>query len=97
MTAPDTSQSRILVVGDVMLDRYWHGNVDRISPEAPVPVVHVTREEDRLGGCGNVAFNLVSLGAQASLLSVVCGIRHSIDTWLPVGDALKNRGASIAA
>jgi rfaE bifunctional protein kinase chain/domain len=64
-------QTRVLVVGDVMLDRYWHGNVDRISPEAPVPVVHVTREEDRLGGCGNVAFNVVSLGAQATLMSVV--------------------------
>ena len=63
--------TRVLVVGDVMLDRYWHGVVDRISPEAPVPVVHVQREEDRLGGCGNVAYNLVSLGAQASLLSVV--------------------------
>ncbi len=54
-----------------MLDRYWYGAVDRISPEAPVPVVRVTREEERLGGCGNVAFNVVSLGAQASLLSVV--------------------------
>ena len=54
-----------------MLDRYWYGAVDRISPEAPVPVVRVTREEERLGGCGNVAFNVVTLGAQASLLSVV--------------------------
>ena len=74
MNLPEPSrlrQTRVLVVGDVMLDRYWHGAVDRISPEAPVPVVHVQREEDRLGGCGNVAFNLVSLGAQASLLSVV--------------------------
>ena len=63
--------TQVLVVGDVMLDRYWYGAVDRISPEAPVPVVRVTREEERLGGCGNVAFNVVSLGAQASLLSVV--------------------------
>ncbi len=63
--------TRILVVGDVMLDRYWHGSVERISPEAPVPVVHVRREEDRLGGCANVAHNVVSLGAQATLLSVV--------------------------
>jgi rfaE bifunctional protein kinase chain/domain len=54
-----------------MLDRYWYGAVDRISPEAPVPVVRITREENRLGGCANVAFNAVSLGAQASLLSVV--------------------------
>ena len=48
--------TQVLVVGDVMLDRYWYGAVDRISPEAPVPVVRVTREEERLGGCGNVAF-----------------------------------------
>jgi rfaE bifunctional protein kinase chain/domain len=54
-----------------MLDRYWYGAVDRISPEAPVPVVRITREENRLGGCANVAFNSVSVGAQASLLSVV--------------------------
>jgi rfaE bifunctional protein kinase chain/domain len=64
-------RTQVLVVGDVMLDRYWYGAVDRISPEAPVPVVRVIREEERLGGCGNVAFNVVSLGAQASLLSVV--------------------------
>ena len=64
-------RTQVLVVGDVMLDRYWYGAVDRISPEAPVPVVRVTREEERLGGCGNVAFNVVSLGAKASLLSVV--------------------------
>lgn len=61
---------RVLVVGDVMLDRYWHGVVDRISPEAPVPVVRMEREEDRLGGAANVAFNVTSLGAQASLLTV---------------------------
>ena len=64
-------QARVLVVGDVMLDRYWYGAVDRISPEAPVPVVRINREENRLGGCANVAYNVVSLGAQAALLSVV--------------------------
>ena len=64
-------QAHVLIVGDVMLDRYWYGAVDRISPEAPVPVVRVTREEERLGGCANVAFNVVTLGAQASLLSVL--------------------------
>ena len=63
--------SRVLVVGDVMLDRYWFGAVDRISPEAPVPVVRVTREEDRLGGAANVAVNAQSLGASATLLTVV--------------------------
>ena len=62
---------RILVVGDVMLDRYWHGEVSRISPEAPVPVVHVRREENRLGGAANVALNVKTLGAQATLLSMV--------------------------
>lgn len=63
--------SRVLVVGDVMLDRYWFGNVDRISPEAPVPVVHVQRQEERLGGAANVARNAVTLGGQAGLLCVV--------------------------
>ena len=65
------SQARVLVVGDAMLDRYWYGAVDRISPEAPVPVVRVTREEDRIGAAANVAYNVVTLGAQASLLTVV--------------------------
>lgn len=61
----------MLVVGDAMLDRYWYGAVDRISPEAPVPVVRVTREEERIGAAANVAYNVVTLGAQASLLTVV--------------------------
>jgi D-glycero-beta-D-manno-heptose-7-phosphate kinase len=65
------SQVRLLVVGDVMLDRYWFGEVNRISPEAPVPVVKVERMEERLGGAANVARNAASLGAYASLLSVV--------------------------
>ncbi len=64
-------RGRILVVGDVMLDRYWFGDVSRISPEAPVPVVHVTRNEDRVGGAGNVARNAAALGARVTLLSVV--------------------------
>lgn len=62
---------RVLVVGDVMLDRYWHGAVERISPEAPVPVVRVSREEERLGGAANVALNVKTLGAQVTLLTVV--------------------------
>jgi rfaE bifunctional protein kinase chain/domain len=65
------SKARVLVVGDAMLDRYWYGAVDRISPEAPVPVVRVTRTEERVGGAANVASNIVALGAQASLLTVV--------------------------
>jgi rfaE bifunctional protein kinase chain/domain len=63
--------ARVLVVGDAMLDRYWFGAVDRISPEAPVPVVKVTREEERLGGAANVALNVRTLGAQSSLVTVV--------------------------
>jgi rfaE bifunctional protein kinase chain/domain len=59
------------VVGDAMLDRYWFGAVDRISPEAPVPVVRVNREEERLGGAANVALNVKTLGAQATLVTVV--------------------------
>lgn len=65
------SKARVLVVGDAMLDRYWFGAVDRISPEAPVPVVRVTREEERIGAAANVAYNIVTLGAKASLLTVV--------------------------
>lgn len=71
MTKNKLSASRVLVVGDVMLDRYWYGAVDRISPEAPVPVVRITHEEERCGGAANVAFNAATLGAQASLLTVV--------------------------
>jgi D-glycero-beta-D-manno-heptose-7-phosphate kinase len=65
------AQARVLVVGDAMLDRYWFGAVDRISPEAPVPVVRITREEERIGAAANVAYNVVTLGAKASLLTVV--------------------------
>ena len=65
------ARARVLVVGDAMLDRYWHGAVDRISPEAPVPVVKVSREEERIGAAANVAYNVSTLGAQASFLGVV--------------------------
>ncbi|MBI5276249.1 MAG: D-glycero-beta-D-manno-heptose-7-phosphate kinase [Burkholderiales bacterium] len=65
------AKARVLVVGDAMLDRYWHGAVERISPEAPVPVVKVSREEERIGAAANVAYNVVTLGAQASFLGVV--------------------------
>lgn len=67
----DQAPSRVLVVGDVMLDRYWFGDVARISPEAPVPVVKVERSEERPGGAANVARNVAALGAQVGLLSVV--------------------------
>lgn len=65
------SHSRILVVGDVMLDRYWFGEVERISPEAPVPVVRVARREDRLGGAANVARNVAALGGHVTLVGVL--------------------------
>jgi D-glycero-beta-D-manno-heptose-7-phosphate kinase len=65
------ADARVLVVGDAMLDRYWFGAVERISPEAPVPIVRVDREEERLGGAANVALNVKALGAQTTLLTVV--------------------------
>jgi D-glycero-beta-D-manno-heptose-7-phosphate kinase len=68
---PDFSRARVLVAGDVMLDRYWFGDVHRISPEAPVPVVHVTRAEERPGGAANVARNITALDGRCTLLSVV--------------------------
>jgi D-beta-D-heptose 7-phosphate kinase / D-beta-D-heptose 1-phosphate adenosyltransferase len=70
-TIPDFSAARIIVVGDVMLDRYWSGRAGRISPEAPVPVVQVDAIEDRVGGAGNVALNIAKLGGQVTLLAVV--------------------------
>src|SRR6185503_5093801 len=68
---PNTARARVLVVGDVMLDRYWYGDALRISPEAPVPVHLYRSEEQRLGGAANVAANCAALGAQTRLLSVV--------------------------
>ena len=65
---PDFSRAHILVVGDLMLDRYWHGGTSRISPEAPVPVVHVNQSEDRPGGAGNVALNIAALGAKVTVV-----------------------------
>ena len=68
---PRFDATRVLVVGDVMLDRYWHGGTSRISPEAPVPVVRVQNSEDSPGGAGNVALNIAALGSAASLVGVV--------------------------
>ncbi len=73
------SNVRILVVGDVMLDRYWSGTTARISPEAPVPVVHVKQTEERPGGAGNVALNIASLGSQAVLFGA-CGADPAADS-----------------
>lgn len=79
LTMPRFNTSQVLVVGDVMLDRYWHGETSRISPEAPVPVVRVGRQEDRPGGAANVALNIAALGAGASLTGVV-GQDEAADT-----------------
>ena len=70
ITIPDFSKARVLVVGDLMLDRYWHGPTSRISPEAPVPIVHVRDIEERPGGAGNVALNIARLGAQSTVLGL---------------------------
>ena len=67
----DFTQLKVAVIGDTMLDTYWWGKVDRISPEAPVPVVAVTKKEQRIGGAGNVALNIASLGATVHMLSVL--------------------------
>lgn len=68
---PKFSSLKVAVFGDVMLDTYWWGSVNRISPEAPVPVVSMHRREQRIGGAGNVALNLVSLGAQTTVFTVL--------------------------
>ncbi|MEI2684027.1 bifunctional D-glycero-beta-D-manno-heptose-7-phosphate kinase/D-glycero-beta-D-manno-heptose 1-phosphate adenylyltransferase HldE [Erwinia aphidicola] len=70
ITLPDFSRAGVLVVGDVMLDRYWHGPTSRISPEAPVPVVKVDHVEERPGGAANVAMNIASLGAGSRLVGL---------------------------
>ena len=67
----DFTQLKVAVIGDVMLDTYWWGNVERISPEAPVPVVALSKKEQRIGGAGNVALNVASLGAQVHMISVL--------------------------
>ena len=71
VVTPEFSAARIIVIGDVMLDRYWSGQATRISPEAPVPVVKVKSIEDRIGGAANVALNIAKLGGQVTLLGVI--------------------------
>ncbi len=70
LTLPDYDQAGVLVVGDVMLDRYWYGPTGRISPEAPVPVVKVDQIEERPGGAANVAMNIAALGGHARLVGL---------------------------
>ncbi len=76
---PSFADARVLVVGDLMLDRYWHGGTSRISPEAPVPVVHVQQNEERAGGACNVALNIATLGARCTVLGL-CGRDEAADT-----------------
>lgn len=71
LTLPDYQQAKVLVVGDVMLDRYWSGPTKRISPEAPVPVVQIKQTEERPGGAANVAMNIAALGGKACLIGLV--------------------------
>ena len=78
-TFPDLSQIHVLVVGDIMLDQYWFGAVERISPEAPVPIVTVKDGDRRGGGAANVALNVVKLGAKCTLLSVAGEDKHAIE------------------
>ncbi|MEE6161814.1 bifunctional D-glycero-beta-D-manno-heptose-7-phosphate kinase/D-glycero-beta-D-manno-heptose 1-phosphate adenylyltransferase HldE [Cylindrospermopsis raciborskii DSH] len=71
LNIPDFSEARVLVVGDLMLDRYWHGLTQRISPEAPVPVVSIKESEERAGGAGNVALNIAKLGGHVALIGLI--------------------------
>lgn len=86
MQLPPFQSAKVLVAGDLMLDRYWHGPAARISPEAPVPVVRVSGSDERLGGAGNVALNLATLGAGVCLLGY-CGADEA-------GDAVERLAAS---
>lgn len=71
LRCPDFSKCHIVVLGDLMLDRYWHGDTSRISPEAPVPVVRIDQSEERVGGAANVAVNISALAAKTTLLGVI--------------------------
>jgi D-beta-D-heptose 7-phosphate kinase/D-beta-D-heptose 1-phosphate adenosyltransferase len=93
LTVPDFAPVRVLVVGDLMLDRYWFGPTSRISPEAPVPVVKVTSSEDRAGGAANVAMNLASLGAG----TILTGLVGPDDNGARLRELLEDRGVRYAA
>ncbi len=84
------SELRVLVIGDVMLDAYVHGNVDRISPEAPVPIVDVQRKDHRLGGAANVALNIKALGA----VPILCGLVGDDEPAQQIADLLKRQEMS---
>ena len=96
---PSFATSRVLVVGDIILDRYWHGNTTKISPEAPVPVVHVRQLEERAGGAANVALNVAALGAQTTILGLVGNdeaattIEHKLNEYQVNHQLLRVKGA----
>ncbi|WNC71611.1 bifunctional D-glycero-beta-D-manno-heptose-7-phosphate kinase/D-glycero-beta-D-manno-heptose 1-phosphate adenylyltransferase HldE [Thalassotalea psychrophila] len=94
---PNFNQARVLVVGDVMLDRYWSGSTGRISPEAPVPVVKINNHEDRPGGAANVALNIASLGGQVTLSGLTGDddVAESLDTNLSAMDVICKFSRSI--
>jgi D-beta-D-heptose 7-phosphate kinase/D-beta-D-heptose 1-phosphate adenosyltransferase len=79
MHIPSFESANVLVVGDLMLDRYWHGGTSRISPEAPVPVVHINQNEERAGGACNVALNIATLGAKCTVMGL-CGNDEAAST-----------------
>ena len=84
------AKTNLLVVGDVMLDRYWFGDSDRISPEAPVPVVQVAKVDERLGGAANVARNVAALGANTTILGVI----GEDEAGARIGELLKQSGVN---
>ena len=84
------AKTNLLVVGDVMLDRYWFGDSDRISPEAPVPVVQVSKVDERLGGAANVARNVAALGANTTILGVIGGD----EAGKRIGELLRQSGVN---
>jgi D-beta-D-heptose 7-phosphate kinase/D-beta-D-heptose 1-phosphate adenosyltransferase len=87
---PDFSKTSLLVVGDIMLDRYWFGDTSRISPEAPVPIVKINNKDQRPGGAGNVALNIAALGAKVTLLGVIGNdeAAHTLEDQLTAADVL---------
>lgn len=93
MDLPDYSAAKVLVVGDLMLDQYWHGSTSRISPEAPVPVVHVKSADERPGGAGNVALNIAALGAEP----IVFGFCGNDDAAGVLVESLENSGVDCRA
>lgn len=84
------AKTSLLVVGDVMLDRYWFGDTDRISPEAPVPVVQVSKVDERLGGAANVARNVAALGANTTILGVI----GEDEAGTRIGELLRQSGVN---